>query len=220
MHQSFLLKNYLLKHTQLQVSYSINAVAIIDRKPVLMTIINMLESFVKYQNQIVLASHKFDLEKALTRKEIVEGLIKAVKVIDDIIEVIRKSTDKDNAKQRLTQRFNFTLNQAEAIVQLRLYRLSQTDLNQLTEELKTLLQKVDFCKKIIENDQFRKEFMVISLRKVKQDFATKRKSTISGEIEEIKVDISNTIELEDVHTVITRDGYLKAVSKKTYDSNK
>ena len=211
-----LMKNIIYKKTEMQVSYTMNMVAIDNHKPVQFSIFTALDSFIKHINEVIIAASKYDLEKSLKRKEVVEGLIKAITIIDDVVEIIRHASNKDDAKQAIMNRLSFTNLQAEAIVNLRLYRLSNTDVSSLKDELNQLIADIEQFKLLINNTQYRDNYIKNQLRSYKKEFGYPRKSVISNENEKIQIDESDTIEDRKMMIFCTHDGYLKSVSLQTY----
>ena len=212
------IKNMIYKETQLQVSYTMNMVAISNHKPVQFSILQALDAFIAHANEVIVAASKYDLDKSLKRKEIVEGLIKAIKIIDDVVELIRHAKNKDEAKQKIMDHLSFTNVQAEAIVNLRLYRLSNTDVTSLDEELKELNTAIEQFKLLIGNEQYRNNYLKSKLRDYKKIFGYQRKSKISSEDEKIQIDESDTIDNKKMVILCTRDGYLKSLSQQTYSN--
>ncbi len=210
------IKNFLYKNTQLQISYSLNMVAIKDAKPYQMPILFVLDSFVEHANNIILSASKFDLAKASERKEIIEGLIKAIRILDDVISLIRHSVNKETAKQALKERLMFSEKQAEAIANLRLYRLSNSDVSDLKKELEELNIKISELTLLINDQQVRNNYLKNKLRGFKKIFNSPRKTEISNEEAQIIIDQVDTIKDQEQIVVVTRDGYLKNISKKSY----
>ncbi|MCF0227547.1 MAG: hypothetical protein HUJ52_01870, partial [Malacoplasma sp.] len=213
-----LIKNIIYKESQLQVSYGMNFVAILKHKPVQFPILLALDTFIEHINEVVVAASKYDLDKAVARKEIVEGLIKAIGIIDDVVELIRRAQNKDEAKKSIMSRFMFTANQAEAIVNLRLYRLSNTDVSALKTELDELVETISKLKLLISNSTVRNNHIKEKLRKYKKIFARPRLSEISSEDAQIKLNESDKIEDKEIAVSVTYDGYLKAFSRQTLSS--
>ena len=213
-----LMKNIIYKETEMQISYTLNMVAIDNHKPLQFSILNALDSFITHINQIIVAACKYDLERSLKRKEIVEGLIKAIRIIDDVVEIIRHANNKEDAKQSIIDHLSFTNLQAEAIVNLRLYRLSNTDVSSLKEELNQLITDIEQFKLLIENKQYRNNYIKNQLRDYKKEFGYSRKSVISHENEKIQIDENDTIDDRKMVIISTRDGYLKSVSLQTYSN--
>jgi topoisomerase-4 subunit A len=209
-------KNFLYKNTQLQISYSINMVVIKDRKPYCMPMLDILDTFISHIEHVTIAASKFDLAKAKSRKEIIAGLIKAIKMLDDVVELIRKSADKTSAKESLVKKLMFTEPQAEAIVNLRLYRLSNSDVSELNKELLELEQTISELELLIKNKEYRNNYLKNRLRGYKKIFGYSRKTQISHEESKIEIDQTDIIEDRENVIVVTRDGYLKNISKRSY----
>lgn len=213
-HNVELIKNLIYKETQLQISYNLNMVAIINRKPIQFSILQALDAFIEHIEQIVIASSQYDLKKALDRKEIVEGLIKAISVIDDVVDIIRRASNKEDAKTKIINYLSFTNKQAEAIVQLRLYRLTNTDVTQLKQELNQLNETINNLKLLIDNKTLRDNHIKTQLREYKKLFGHKRLTSISYESEKIQISEIDKVEDRDVVIGCTYDGYLKSYTKQ------
>jgi topoisomerase-4 subunit A len=209
-------KNFLYKNTQLQISYNINMVVIKDRKPYCMPMLGVLDAFLEHIEHITISSSQYDLSKAKSRKEIIVGLVKAIKMLDDVVELIRKSTDKASAKEALIKKLMFTEPQAEAIVSLRLYRLSSSDVSSLNKELLELEQLISELELLIKNKEYRNNYLKNKLRSYKKIFGYPRKTQISHEEAKIEIDQTDIIEDRENVVVVTRDGYLKNISKRSY----
>lgn len=213
------IKNYLYKSTRLQIAYHLNMVAIVNRKPILMNILDMIQSFIDHADKIILLTSKFDLEKALFRKEIVKGIVKAVLIIDDVVSSIRSANNKQDAIEKLQANFAFTFNQADAIVNLRLYRLTNTDVAALKKELAELETKILELRNLVDNIQARYLFLKEKLRSFKKEYGYERKSVISNVDTKIILDEMDLIENKEAIFVFTKDGYMKNISKKGYLGN-
>lgn len=210
------IKNFLYKNTQLQISYSLNMVAIKDAKPYQMSILFILDAFINHADHVILSSCTFDLNKAKERKEIIEGLIKAIRILDDVISLIRHSSNKETAKQSLMTSLLFSEKQAEAIVNLRLYRLSNADITDLNNELNELNIKINELSLLVNDKQVRSNFLKNKLRSFKKIFNCPRKTEISNEDANITIEQVDTIKDQEQVIVITRDGYVKNIPKKSY----
>lgn len=213
-----LILNYLLKNTDLQSSYSFNMVTIVNRRPKLLGLKGMLEAFVKHQKEVVKRRTQFDLETAQKRLHIVDGLIKCLSILDEVIKVIRNSKNKSDAKDNLVNEFEFTYEQAEAIVVLQLYRLTNTDVVALEEEKEKLDKLIKGLSAILEDEKALKYVMKKELSQVKKEFVTPRLTTIKENITEIKIDQTEMIPKEDVIVMITKDGYIKRTSYRSYSA--
>jgi len=214
-----LILNYLLKNTDLQISYSFNMIAIDHRRPRQLGVIDVLDSYIQHQREVITKRTKFDLEHAKARLHIVEGLIKCLSILDEVIRVIRASKNKADARENLVKEFSFTEAQAEAIITLQLYRLTNTDVVQLEEELANLNKIVAGLEAILADEEKLKAVMKDELRKVRNEYATPRKTEIKDEITEIKIDTTVMIPKEDVIVAITKDGYVKRTSLRSYQAS-
>ena len=214
-----LILNYLLKNTDLQSSYNFNMVTIVNRRPKLLGLKPILEAFVNHQKEVVKRRTMFDLDQARKRLHIVDGLIKCLSILDEVIKVIRASKNKSDAKDNLVKEFDFTLEQAEAIVVLQLYRLTNTDVVALEEEKKKLDKLIKGLSAILEDEKALKYVMKKELSAVRDEFETPRLTTIKEEVREIKIDQTEMIPKEDVIVMITKDGYIKRTSMRSYGAS-
>ena len=211
--------NYLYKNTDLQVSYNFNMVVIEKRRPKLLGIIPILDAYITHQREVIFKRTTFDLEHAKARYHIVEGLIKAISILDEVIKTIRVSKNRQDAIENLVIKFAFTVEQATAIVDLRLYRLSNTDIEDLMNEKDNLEKIMKLLQEILNDPQKLDGVIKDELRKVKKEYASPRKTTVENEIEEIKLDTIVMTPKEDVIVVITKEGYVKRVSLRSYSAN-
>lgn len=214
-----LILNYLLKNTDLQVNYNFNMVAIVNRRPKQLGILEILDAFIAHQKDVILRRTRFDLGKAKERLHIVEGFLKAVDIIDEIIKIIRASKNKQESIDNLVSKFEFTVEQATAIVMMRLYSLSNTDVNLLLEEQDNLRKMIEFLTSIIEDEEVLKKQMKISLNEIKKEFGNPRRTEIRDEVTEIKFDAKDMIPKENVIVVATNEGYVKRIPLKSYVSS-
>lgn len=211
--------NFLYKNTDLQVSYNFNMVAISDRRPSLLGVKAMLQSYIKHQQEVILRRSQYELDQAKKRMHIVEGLIKALSVLDEVIETIRNSVNKSDAKKNLIQRFEFTDTQAEAIVMLQLYRLTNTDIVALENEHETLKEQLAKLERIINNKAALTQVIKKELKAVQKEFSEPRLSKIEDEIQEIKISKEILIPSEDTIVSITKDGYIKRTSPRSFGAS-
>lgn len=214
-----LILNYLYKNTELQTTYNYNMIAIVNRRPRLLGIMDILDAHLVHYKEVVLKRTAFDLAHAKKRLHIVEGLIKAISILDEVIRVIRSSKNKSDAKDNLVKEFGFTPEQAEAIVILQLYRLTNTDVTTLEEELHNLNIIISALSRIINEEEELKRVMKDELRAIKKEYATPRKTVITNEEAIIKIDEKDMIPNEEVVVLITKDGYVKRTSKRGYNAN-
>ena len=208
--------NYFYKNTELQISYNFNMVVIVNRRPMLLGVLGILDAYIAHQREIIKKRSEFDLAHAKSRYHIVEGLIKAISILDEVITTIRKSKDRLDSINNLITKFNFTEKQATAIVDMRLYRLSNTDIKALEEEQKVLLDQMKELEEILNDSNKLDSVIKEELRNIKKEYGTKRKSEIREEITEIKIDTTSMIPKEDVVVVVTNEGYIKRTSQRSY----
>lgn len=208
--------NYLYKNTELQITYNFNMIAIHNRRPTMMTLPLMLDAYIDHQKDVVTKRTKYDLQKAKDRLHIVEGLMKALSVLDDVIQTIRSSKDKRDAKNNLQAIFQFTEPQAEAIVSLQLYRLTNTDITQLQKEHEELQKTTERLTKILSSEKELVKVIKKEIQELKKKFAEPRRSTIEAKIEEIKVSLDVLIPSEDFVVTVTKDGYVKRTSLRSH----
>ena len=214
-----LILKYLLKNTDMQVSYSYNMIAIVDRRPKLVGIIDILDAYIKHQKEVVTRRSIFNLEHAKARYEIVQGLMKAISILDEIIALIRQSKNRADATENLIKKYDFTFNQADAIVKLQLYRLTNTDVVMLENELSDLEKIIEFLNSILNDEKKLMKQIKKELLEIKKEYQEDRKTDIEDEIKEIKIDTEAMIQKEDVIVVVTNEGYVKRVSKKSFSSS-
>ena len=214
-----LIINYLLKNTDMQVSYNFNMVSIVNRRPKLLGLKECLDAFIAHQKEVVTRRTQFDLDHAKTRYHILEGLIKCISIIDEVIAVIRKSKNKADAKENLVKEFKFSMEQAEAIVTLQLYKLTNTDVVALEEELKDLEKKIMIWEQILNNEAALKHVMKKELQNIKKEYVTERLTEVKEEITEIVIDEKEMIPKEDVVVLVTKDGYIKRTSYRSYSAS-
>ena len=210
---------YLLKNTDLQISYNYNSVAIVNRTPKTLGILEILDAYIAHQKEVITKRTEFDLAYYTKNYNIATGLIKAISILDEVIALIRASKNKSDAKINLVNKYKFTEEQAEAIVTLQLYRLTNTDIVVLEEECEKLKGLIEECNKILESETELKNVMKSELREVKKNYAVPRKTEIRDEIVDIKVDAKEMIPDENVVVVVTNDGYVKRVSTKSFKSS-
>lgn len=216
-----LVLNYFYKNTDLQIYYNYNIVAIVDKRPMQLGLLQLLDAFINHRQDVVLRKSRYELNKMEIRCHILEGLMKAVSIMDEIIEIIRRSKDKADSKRQLCEAFLFTDAQAEAIVNLRLYRLSSTDVVSLREEFAQLVNQMELTKTILENKNVLKSTIAKELKEIKKEYgdADPRRSTIQAEVEEIVIDKTSMITNERVRVTVSKDGYVKRVSMRSYTAS-
>lgn len=211
--------SYLLKNTDLQISYSFNMVAIVNRRPMTIGILPILDAFIAHQKEVIMQRTQFDLNHAKARMHIVDGLMRAISIMDDIIRTIRSSKNRSDAKKNLIDQYQFTEKQAEAILVLQLYRLTNIDVVELEEERKKLELIIKALEEILNDENKLKGVMKEELRRIKKEYSMERRTEVRDEITEIKIDTTQMIPKEDTIVVISKEGYVKRTSLRSFDEN-
>ncbi|MDH6363152.1 topoisomerase-4 subunit A [Enterococcus sp. PF1-24] len=212
--------NYLFKNTELQINYNFNMVAIDNKTPQQVGLLRILNSYVAHRKDVITKRSHFELSKAQKRAHIVEGLIKALSILDKVIAAIRNSKDKKDAKNNLVAEFAFTEEQAEAIVMLQLYRLTNTDITQLEQEAAELTATIKHLEMILADENELLKVLKQELREVKKKYGNPRLTQIEDEIQEIKIDTTVLVADEEVVVAVTREGYVKRSSLRSYSASK
>ncbi|MBU7459767.1 MULTISPECIES: DNA topoisomerase IV subunit A [Lactiplantibacillus] len=210
---------YLLKNTDLQITYNFNMVAIYHQRPEHVGLKTILSAYLEHQRDVITRRTKFNLQKAADRQHIVQGLIKAMSILDQVIKTIRGSKDKKDAKQNLVSQFDFTEIQAEAIVTMQLYRLTNTDVTQLEKEAADLAKSIETYQLILAEPKELDKVLRRELKTVQKAYPTSRLTEIQNEIQELKVKTEVVIPQEDVVVMISHDGYIKRTSLRSYSAS-
>ncbi|KAF9404233.1 hypothetical protein HW555_014449 [Spodoptera exigua] len=212
--------NYLFKNTELQINYNFNMVAIDNMTPQQVGLKRILDSYIAHRKKVITNRSRYELNKAQARQHIVAGLIKALSILDQVIETIRGSKDKKDAKMNLVKEYAFTEEQAEAIVTLQLYRLTNTDITQLEKEAEELNQSIAELTTILNDEKELFSVMKKELREVKKQYGNDRLTQIENEIQEIKIETEVLVAQEDVVVTVTHEGYIKRSSLRSYSASK
>ncbi|KAA9219707.1 MULTISPECIES: DNA topoisomerase IV subunit A [Aerococcus] len=210
---------YYFKHTNLQINYNFNMVAINKQRPEQVGLIAIIQAYIDHRKDVVSRRTQYDLNKAQSRRHIVDGLIKAISILDQVIAIIRNSSDKKDAKNNLISEYQFSQAQAEAIVTLQLYRLTNTDITALQEEKLSLNEAINQYQAILSDEAILMKLIQSELKAIKKAYATDRLTKIEAEVEEIKIKKEFLIPDEEVVTVVTRGGYIKRSSLRSYQSS-
>ena len=211
-----LILNYLLKNTELQINYNYNMVVIDKRRPRLLGIIGILDAYIEHQKEVVYRRSEFDLKTYEKEFHITSGLVKAISILDEVIKTIRASKNKADAKENLMIKYGFSDVQAEAIVVLQLYKLTNTDIMSLKERLEELTKIIDSLKEIINDKDKLCGVIKDELRKIKREYGKDRLTKIEEKALEIKIDTTSLIPKEDVVVCLTKEGYIKRVPMRSY----
>lgn len=210
---------YLLKNTDLQVTYNFNMIAISGRRPTLMSLPMLLDAYIGHQKEVITRRSQYDIQKAQDRLHIVEGLMKALSILDEVIKAIRASKDKRDAKNNIISKFEFSEIQAEAIVSLQLYKLTNTDITELQQEDAELRKLIEQLDAILKSDKKLSAVIKKELLDIRKQFAEPRRSVIEEKIEEIKVDLDILVPSEEVIVSVTKDGYVKRTSVRSHSAS-
>ena len=216
---SEVITEYLLNKTLLRTSYNANVVAIADNRPQTLNLLQLVDYYIDHQVEVIRRRSEFDLERLLKRLHIVDGLMKAISILDDVVKLIRKSKDKANAKENLIEAFDFTAEQAEAILTMQLYRLSNTDITTLVNEKDSIEKEITNLREILANENALNRVLINDLKEISKKFGDDRRTSIKERGEIIEIDKRDLIADEDVMIAITRDGYLKRSSMRSYVSS-
>ena len=211
--------NYLYKYTDLQINYNFNMVAIDNFTPRQVGLQKILSSYIAHRREIIIARSKFDKEKAEKRLHIVEGLIRVISILDEVIALIRASENKSDAKQNLKISYDFSEEQAEAIVTLQLYRLTNTDIVTLENEEAALREQIETLAAIIGDERTMFNLMKKELREVKKQFGNPRLSELQVQAETIEIDTASLIVEEETFVSVTKAGDIKRTSPRSFNAS-
>jgi len=208
--------HFYLKQTDLQIAYNYNMVAIHERTPRQMGVLALLDAYLSHVKDVVIRRTTFDLEQAKRRQEVVSALMTAISVLDETLALIRSASNKSEAKDKLIERFSFTDRQAEAVVMLQLYRLTNTDIVELQEEAAKLEKEIARLEKILNDEKTRNRLIIKELTVLKEQVADKRRSTIEAEVEELKLKTEVMIAVEETMVFVSKNGYIKRSSMRSF----
>lgn len=207
---------YLLKKTDLQVTYNFNMVAIVNKAPQQLGLIGIISAYVEHQKEVVSERTKYELEKAEDRAHVLEGLVKALNLLDEVIETIKASKNRADASDNLIAKFQFTERQADAILTLQLYRLTNLEITSLEKEHGETLKKIKYLRSILESEKKLLSVIEKELTEIKTTYSIDRRSEIQREIEELKVNLEVLVNAEDVLVTFSHEGYVKRTSMLSY----
>lgn len=211
--------NYLLKNTDLQINYNFNMVAIDDQRPMRVGLKRILTSYLEFQKEIIRRRTQYNLTKAQQRLHIVEGLIKALSILDKVIKTIRASKNRKDAKENLVKEYSFTSEQAEAIVTLQLYRLTNTDVTELEKEQEQLNSRINEYQLILTNENELAKVLTKEIRAIKKEFGNPRRTKIENHVEKLEIDTKVTVANEDVVVLVSHAGYIKRSSIRSFKAS-
>jgi len=213
------IENYFYKNTDLQVNYNYNMVAIYHGRPMVMGIKPILTAYIEHQLNVLTRRTKFDLQKAMKRAHIVEGLIKALSILDAVIQTIRSSSNRQDAINNLVVEYEFTKEQAEAIVQLQLYRLTNTDVVALEHEAAELKTNIDYWNMLLDKEENMRKELIKELTAVHEEHNYPRRTQIEAEVQDIVIEAEALIAKRSGIVTVTRDGYVKFASQRSFNAS-
>lgn len=208
--------HFYLKQTDLQIAYNYNMVAIHERTPRQMGVLALLDAYLSHVKDVVIRRTTFDLEQAKRRQEVVSALMTAISVLDETLALIRSASNKSEAKDKLIERFQFTDRQAEAVVMLQLYRLTNTDIVELQDEAAKLEKEITRLEKILNDEKTRNRLIIKELTVLKEQVADNRRSTVEAEVEELKLKTEVMIAVEETMVFVSKNGYIKRSSMRSF----
>ncbi|SDT57036.1 topoisomerase-4 subunit A [Paenibacillaceae bacterium GAS479] len=207
---------YLFKKTDLQVTYNFNMVAIVNKAPRQLGVKEILDAYIAHQKEVVTFRTQYELEKAEDRAHVLEGLVKALNILDEVIAAIKASKNRADAQNNLVEKFGFSERQADAILTLQLYRLTNLEINSLQKELDEIAKRVQYLRSILDSERKLLKVIQDELLEIREKFGIDRRSEIRGEVEELKVGLEVMVSAEDVLVAISRDGYVKRTSRLSF----
>lgn len=207
---------YLLKRTDLQVTYNFNMVAIVNKTPMQLGLKDMLSAYIEHQKEVITHRTNYELEKAEDRAHVVEGLVKALNILDEVIAAIKASKNRADAQNNLVKLFQFTERQADAILTLQLYRLTNLEITSLEKEHKEAMKRIAYLRSILENEKKLISVIKDELTEIRNKFGIDRRSVIRGEVEELKVNVEVLVNAEEVLVTLSEDGYMKRTSMLSF----
>lgn len=210
--------NKLFKHTQLQVGFGCNMVALVNGIPRTLSVKEMLHYYIEHQKEVIVRRTKYDLAKAEARAHILEGLVIALDNIDEVINIIRGSKTDQEAKDTLMERFALTEKQTEAILEMRLRRLTGLEREKIEAELAELRERIAYFKRVLEDESLVNTIIKDELTEIKERFSTPRLTTISDEVKDL--DVEDLIAEEEVAVTVTKAGYVKRIPVSAYRQQK
>lgn len=211
--------NILYKETQLQISYSANMTVIKDRRPQQVGVVPIIDSFLDFRKEVVTRRTHYRYSKISDRLHILEGLMKAISLLDEVIRIIRLSKNKRDSKDNLIEEFAFSETQAEAIVMLQLYRLSNTDIVELKEEFARLLNELEFLKSMLNEQSILNNEIIKEFKELIKLYHQPRKTELKQEVKEIVINREALINDEQVYVTLTKHGYVKKVSLRSFGAS-
>ncbi|QHW34440.1 DNA gyrase subunit A [Paenibacillus rhizovicinus] len=207
---------YLLKKTDLQVAYNFNMVAIVNKAPQQLGLKAILSAYIAHQKEVVTLRSRYELEKAEDRAHVLEGLAKALNILDEVIAAIKASKNRQDAQNNLVAKFGFSERQADAILTLQLYRLTNLEITSIEKELKDIQKKIAYLRSILDSEKKLIGVIKDELTEIREKYGIDRRADIQSEVEELKVNLEVIVAAEDVFVTLSQDGYIKRTSKLSF----
>lgn len=207
---------YMLKRTDLQVTYNFNMVAIVNKAPQQLGLKDILEAYIAHQKEVVTNRSQYDLDKAEDRAHVLEGLVKALNILDEVIDAIKASKNRQDAQANLMEQFGFTERQADSILTLQLYRLTNLEIHTLEKDLKDITKQINYLRSILSNERKLMNLIKKELTEIKDKYGIDRRSEIQSKMEEIKVNLEVMVNPEDVWVTLSHEGYIKRTSMLSF----
>lgn len=206
----------MFKKTDLQITYNFNMVAIVNKTPQQLGLKDMLSAYIQHQREVVTHRTQYELEKAEDRAHVLEGLVKALNILDEVIAAIKASKNRQDAQNNLQWMFGFTERQADSILTLQLYRLTNLEIHSLQKELDELMKKIEGLRAILDSDKKLIAVIRKELLEIREKYGIDRRSVIQEEVEEIKVNLEVLVNAEDVLVTLSNEGYIKRTSMLSF----
>ncbi|GGG11683.1 DNA gyrase subunit A [Paenibacillus aceti] len=207
---------YLLKKTDLQVTYNFNMVAIVNKAPRQLGLKAILEAYIAHQREVVTFRTQYELEKLEDRAHVLEGLVKALNILDEVIAAIKASKNRQDAQNNLQWMFGFTERQADSILTLQLYRLTNLEITSLQKELDDIIKKIAVLRGILESDKKLVALIKKELLEIRDKYGIDRRCEIQSKVEELKVNLEVMVAQEDVLVTLSNEGYIKRTSMLSF----
>ncbi|TBL68541.1 DNA gyrase subunit A [Paenibacillus thalictri] len=207
---------YLFKKTDLQVTYNFNMVAIVNKTPKQLGLLDILRAYIEHQKEVVTFRSRYELEKAEDRAHVLEGLVKALNILDEVIATIKASKNRQDAQNNLVQQYGFTERQADAILTLQLYRLTNLEIHSLEKEHKEAMKTIAYLQGILSSTKKLLGVIKEEITGIRNKYGIDRRSDIQGEVEELKVNLEVMVTAEDVYVTLSNEGYIKRTSKLSF----
>ncbi|WP_281887050.1 DNA gyrase subunit A [Paenibacillus sp. YYML68] len=207
---------YLLKKTDLQVTYNFNMVAIVNKTPKQLGLVDMLSAYIEHQKEVVTFRSRYELEKAEDRAHVLEGLAKALNILDEVIAAIKASKNRQDAQNNLVKLFGFSERQADAILTLQLYRLTNLEIHSIEKELKDVQKTIAYLRAILGSEKKLLAVIKDEISAIRDKYGIDRRSAIQDEVEELKVNLEVMVTAEDVFVTLSNEGYIKRTGKLSF----